>query len=153
MVASVKPNPFRIRDHELDSNADRVPLRDLLSIARPTEPRLVAIRQAQVEALVRMVPVTLLGQFVAATLVAASLIGTIPAAQLLIWLGLALGLCVIRGLRAYRLRVDINYARRRPAAVLQWVPKTGRRRAGAFRQQRAQGVHGGGAAGAGLRPG
>lgn len=115
MVASVKPNPFRIRDHELDANADRVSLRDLLSIAPPTEPRLVAIRQAQVEAVVRMVPATLIGQFVAAAFVAGSLVGTIPAFELLIWLTLALGLCVVRGFRAYRLRVDIDYARRRPA--------------------------------------
>jgi len=123
MVASVKPNPFRIRDHELDSNADQVSLRDLLSIAPPTEPRLIAIRQAQVGALIRMVPVTLLGQFIAAMFVAGSLVGTIPAVQLLIWLVLALGLCVMRGIRAYRLRVDINYARRRPAdaRAITWV--------------------------------
>lgn len=115
MVASVKPNPFRIRDHELDSDAGRVSLRTLLSIAPPTEPKLVAIRQAQVEALVRMVPATLLGQFVAATFIAGSLIGTVPLWQLLLWLVLVLGLCVARGFRAYRLRVDIDYARRRPA--------------------------------------
>ena len=123
MIASAKPNPFRIRDHELDSNADRVSLRDLLSISQPTEPKLVAIRQAQVEALVRMAPVTLLGQFVAATLVAASMIDTIPAAQLLTWLTLALGLCAMRGFRAYRLRADIGYARRRPAdaKAITWV--------------------------------
>ena len=96
MIASVKPNPFRVRDHELDANADRVPLRALLSIAPPTEPKLIAIRQAQVEALVRMVPATLLGQFVAATFVAGSLIGAVPLWQLLAWLTLALGLCVVR---------------------------------------------------------
>ena len=123
MVASVKPNPFRIRDHELDSNGDHVRLRDLLSIGPPTEPRLVAIRQAQVEALVRMVPATLIGQFVAAAFVASSLLGTIPLWELLTWLTLALGLCVVRGLRAYRLRVDIDYARRRPAdaRAITWV--------------------------------
>lgn len=123
MVASVKPNPFRIRDHELDSNGDQVRLRDLLSIAPPTEPRLVAIRQAQVEALVRMVPATLIGQFVAAAFVASSLFGTIPLWELLAWLTLALGLCVVRGLRAYRLRADVDYARRRPAdaRAITWV--------------------------------
>ena len=126
MVTSAKPNPFRIRDHELDSNKDAVPLRDLLSIAPPTEPGLVAIRQAQVEALVRMVPVTLLGQFLAAMFVVGSLIETIPAVQLLVWLALALGLCVARAVRAYRLRVDIDYARRRPAdaRAITWVIST-----------------------------
>lgn len=115
MVASVKPNPFRIRDNELDSNGDDVSLRDLLSIAAPTDPKLVAIRQAQLEALVRMVPATLLGQLVAASLVVFSLFGTIPTVQLASWLTLALGLCLIRGFRAYRLRVDMTYARRKPA--------------------------------------
>ena len=126
MNAPLKPNPFRIRDHELDSSKDNVSLRELLSIAKPTEPRLVAIRQAQLEALVRMVPVTLLGQFVAAMFVAGALIGTIPAAQLLIWLTVALGLCVLRSIRAYRLRVDIDYARRRPAdaRAITWVITT-----------------------------
>ncbi len=114
-MTTAKPNPFRIRDSELDSSNEAVPLRDLLSIASPTEPRLVAIRQAQLEALVRMVPVTLLGQFVAAMFVVGSLIETIPAVQLLVWLTLALGLCIARSIRAYRLRVDIDYARRRPA--------------------------------------
>ena len=123
MVASVRPNPFKIRRHELDSNADQVSLRELLSLARPTEPKPVAIRQAQLEALVRMVPATLLGQFVAAAIVAASLVGPIPAMQLVAWVSLALGLCLVRGIRAYRLRVDINYARRRPAdaRAITWV--------------------------------
>ena len=39
MVASVRPNPFKIRQHELDSNADQVSLRELLSLAQPTEPK------------------------------------------------------------------------------------------------------------------
>ena len=75
MVASVRPNPFRIRDNELDSNGEEGTLRELLSVAAPTEPRTIAIRQAQLEALVRMVPATLLGQFVAASMVAISLYG------------------------------------------------------------------------------
>ncbi len=123
MVASVKPNPFRVRDHELDANADHVSLHDLLSIAPPTEPKSIAIRQAQVEALVRMVPVTLLGQFIAAAIVAGSLVGVIPMVQLAVWLGAALGLCIVRSIRAYRLRVDVDYARRKPADArsITWV--------------------------------
>lgn len=115
MVALFKPNPFRIRDHELDSNSDKVSFRTLLSLSPPTEPRLIAIRQAQVEALVRMVPVTLLGQFIAAAIVAGSLVGMIPITQLIVWLTMALGLCIVRSIRAYRLRVDVDYARRHPA--------------------------------------
>ena len=126
MIAPLKPNPFRIRDHELDSSKDTVSLRDLLSVTRPTEPRLIAIRQAQLEALVRMVPVTLLGQFVAAMFVVGALVETISAVQLLVWLAAALGLCVARSIRAYRLRVDIDYARRRPAdaQAITWVIAT-----------------------------
>jgi len=123
MVASVRPNPFRIRDNELDSSGGPVSLRDLLSIAPPTDPKSVAIRQAQLEALVRMVPATLIGQFVAASIVATSLIGIIPLVQLISWLVIALGLCAVRGARAYRLRVDISYARRKPAdaRAITWV--------------------------------
>ena len=123
MVASVRPNPFRIRDNELDSTGERGTLRELLSIAPPTEPKLVAIHQAQLEALVRMVPATLVGQLVAATIVAVSLYGVIPNIQLGAWLVIALGLCVMRGVRAYRLRVDIAYARRKPAdaRAITWV--------------------------------
>ena len=123
MVASVSPNPFKIRDNELDSKGEQGSLRELLSLDSPTEPRLVAVRQAQLEALVRMVPATLLGQFVAATLVAISLYGAIPIVQIAAWLAMALGLCVMRGVRAYRLRVDIAYARRKPAdaRAITWV--------------------------------
>ena len=123
MVASVNPNPFKVRANELDSTNDHVALRDLLSISPPTEPRLVAIRQAQLGALVRMVPAVLLGQFTAAALVTISLVGAIPASQLAIWLVATLGLCAVRGYRAYRLRVDIHYARRKPASAtaITWV--------------------------------
>ena len=123
MVASVKPNPFRIRENELDSSGEQGTLRELLSIAPPTEPKLVAIRQAQLDALVRMVPATLLGQLIAATMVAISLYGMISTIQLGAWLVMALGLCVMRGVRAYRLRADIAYARRKPAdaRAITWV--------------------------------
>jgi diguanylate cyclase (GGDEF)-like protein len=125
MIAS-RSNPFRVRQQELDSNPDEVRLADLLSIARPTEPKAVAIRQAQLEALVRMVPATLLGQFVAAAMIVFSLWGSVPNVQLSAWLAMALGLCLLRGVRAYRLRVDIGYARRRPAdaRAITWVITT-----------------------------
>jgi diguanylate cyclase (GGDEF)-like protein/PAS domain S-box-containing protein len=113
-VGSVAANPFRCREHELDASAAHVPLRELLSIAVPTQPKLVAIRRAQLEALVRMVPATLGGQFAAAALIAISLADTISTFQLVSWLILALGLGILRGIRAYRLRVDDRYARQSP---------------------------------------
>ncbi len=75
----------------------------------------MAVRQAQLEALVRMVPATVGGQFVAAALVAIILSDAVPAWQLAAWLAMALGLCAARAHRAYRLRVDRQYARRKPA--------------------------------------
>ena len=86
MVASVRPNPFRIRDNELASTGEQGTLRELLSVAAPTEPRLVAIRQAQLEALVRMVPATLIGQVIAATMVAISLFDSLPKLRLGAWI-------------------------------------------------------------------
>ena len=71
-----------------------------------------------------MVPVTLLGQFVAAAVVAGSLVGLDPdGATGGLARCLALGLCVVRSIRAYRLRVDVDYARRKPADArsITWV--------------------------------
>ena len=100
MTASA--NPFKIRDNELDVGAGRISMRELLSVHPPTEPRKMAIRQAQLEALVRMVPVTVGGQFAAIALIAYSLSGHIPAVQLVPWLGFAFILCALRGYRAVR---------------------------------------------------
>jgi diguanylate cyclase (GGDEF)-like protein len=114
-VSSQSPNPFRVRENELDVVGASLPLADLLSTAPPTEPKKMALRQAQLEALVRMVPATVGGQFVAAALVAVLLVDTAPPLELAIWLTAALGLCVVRAHRAYRLRADRSYARRKPA--------------------------------------
>ena len=108
-------NPFRVRSNELDVVGADLPLGELLSTRVPTEPKKLAVRQAQLEALVRMVPATVGGQFVAAAMVAVVLRDVVPAWELGVWLSLALGLCIFRGIRAYRLRKDREYARRRPA--------------------------------------
>ena len=112
---SVSANPFKVRDNELDIGADRISMREMLSVHAPTEPRKMAIRQAQLEALIRMVPATVGGQFVAIALIAYSLIDQVPALQLVPWVTSALLLCVLRGFRAWRLRENRAYARSKPA--------------------------------------
>ncbi len=108
-------NPFRVRSNELDVVGADLPLRELLSTRVPSEPKKLAVRHAQLEALVRMVPATVGGQFVAAVMVAVVLRDNVAGGQLAAWLGAVLGLCVFRGIRAYRLRKHRQYARRHPA--------------------------------------
>lgn len=112
---SASANPFKVRDNELDVGAERITMRELLSVRPPSEPRKMAIRQAQLEALVRMVPATVGGQFAAIALIAYSLIGHVPAVQLVPWLASAATLCLLRGYRAWRLRHSREYARSKPA--------------------------------------
>jgi diguanylate cyclase (GGDEF)-like protein/PAS domain S-box-containing protein len=114
-LASASLNAFRIRENELDSGESRVALKELLSVAGPRGPKQVAIREAQLEALIRMVPATLAGQFAAAALVVICLYGMVPHWQLWTWLGAALGLSIVRGYRAYKLRSNRSYAERHPA--------------------------------------
>ena len=112
---SASANPFKVRENELDVGAERIPLRELLSTRPPSEPRKLAIRQAELEALVRMVPATVGGQFAAVALIAFSLFGHVPLGQLAPWVGAAFTLCMLRGYRAFRLRRDRQYARSKPA--------------------------------------
>jgi diguanylate cyclase (GGDEF)-like protein/PAS domain S-box-containing protein len=105
---------FRVRDHELDAGEAHVSLGELLSVAPPEGAKAIAIRQGQLEALVRMVPATLAGQFSASVLVGICVWGMVPTWQIVGWLFAALGLAIVRGYRAYRLRSDFIYARRRP---------------------------------------
>ncbi len=89
-------------------------LRDLLSFGEPKDAIGRAVRSAQLEALVRLVPITVASQLVAAGLVAWSLRGMIADTWLAIWFFVAFILCSARGIRAMRLRLDPDYARRRP---------------------------------------
>ena len=105
---------FRPRDGEPGTVRATDSLRDLLSFRNPTDAVGRAIRSAQLDALVRLVPVTVISQLLAAGLVAWSLRGAVADIWLEIWFAGALITCTARGLRAVRLRLDPDYARRKP---------------------------------------
>ncbi len=92
--------------------------RDLLSLATPRDRISRAVRQAQIDAIVRLVPATVAIQILVAATMVVGLRGTIDNFQLGLWFGGALLLCFMRGVRAVRLRHDSDYAERYP-------PRTG----------------------------
>jgi diguanylate cyclase (GGDEF)-like protein len=105
---------FRPREGETGTVRDTDSLRDLLSFKDPTEAVGRAIRRAQLDALIRLVPVTVFSQLLAAGLVAWSLRGAVADIWLGLWFAGALITCTARGVRAVRLRTDPDYARRKP---------------------------------------
>ena len=105
---------FRPREGEPGTIQATDSLRSLLSFEEPTDIVGRAIRTAQLDALVRMVPVTVASQLFAAGLIAWSLRGMIPDIWLGLWFGVAFILCSARTYRALRLRRDADYARRKP---------------------------------------
>ncbi|WP_310468082.1 EAL domain-containing protein [Sphingomonas sp.] len=109
---------FRPRSEELVAGSLQLRLRDVLSLAPPADGEAAAIRRAQLDALVRLVPVTITTQLVAALLLCLSLRGAVPDGQLAAWFGGALAICVVRGARAHRLRSDPAYAERHPPELI-----------------------------------
>lgn len=113
-IIAQNQNPFRVRSNELDVVGADLPLHQLLDTRPPSDPKGIAVRQAQLEALIRMVPATVGGQFIAAAMLVVILASDISPWELALWLGASLGLCTWRAIRAYRLRKDREYARRSP---------------------------------------
>ena len=105
---------FRPREGEPGTVPATDSLRDLLSFSEPKDAIGRAIRSAQLDALVRLVPITVVSQLLAAGLVAWSLRGMVPDIQLALWFFSAFAICSARGVRALRLRLDPDYARRKP---------------------------------------
>ena len=105
---------FRPRDGEPGTVRAKVTLRELLTFREPNDAVGRAIRNAQLEALVRLVPVTVASQLLAVGLVAWSMRGMVADIWLALWFGFAWLLCGSRGYRALRLRRDPDYARRSP---------------------------------------
>ncbi len=91
--------------------------RDILSFAPPNDRISRAVRQQQIDALVRLVPITVAVQLLTAAVMATGLRGVIDGRQLGLWFGAALLLCGMRGMRAVRLRFDSDYAERHPARL------------------------------------
>jgi diguanylate cyclase (GGDEF)-like protein len=86
----------------------------MLSLAPPRDRISQAVRQSQIDALVRLVPATVTVQILTAAVMVIALRGTIDNFQLGLWFGAALLLCFMRGVRAVRLRHDPAYAELHP---------------------------------------
>jgi diguanylate cyclase (GGDEF)-like protein len=91
---------------------------DLFSLDTPRDRIGRAVRQSQIDALVRLVPATVAIQLLTAAVMVVGLRDTTDNFQLGIWFGGALLLCFMRGVRAVRLRHDPEYAE-------QYPPRTG----------------------------
>jgi diguanylate cyclase (GGDEF)-like protein len=105
---------FRQRRGEAGSVETAEPLRQLLSFSEPRDAVSQAVRRAQMDALIRLVPVTVTSQLLAALLVAISLYDDVATVQLALWFCSTLAICVLRGGRALRVRLDPEYALRKP---------------------------------------
>jgi diguanylate cyclase (GGDEF)-like protein len=112
--AGVILNAFRQKQGEAGSVESTVPLRELLSFREPRDAVSLAVRRAQLDALIRLVPVTVTSQVLAAVLVALALRGHVSSLQLGAWLTCTFAICIVRGGRALRVRLDPDYAERRP---------------------------------------
>jgi len=104
-----------VTDQERRGRSLGLGCRDLLSLATPRGRISRAVRQAQIDALVRLVPATVAIQVLTAAMMVVGLRGSIDNFQLGLWFGAALLLCFMRGVRAVRLRNDPEYAERYPA--------------------------------------
>lgn len=87
----------------------------MLSLAPPSDRISRAVRQAQIDALVRLVPATVAIQILTAAVMVVALRDTTDHFQLGLWFSAALLICFMRGVRAVRLRHDPEYAERYPA--------------------------------------
>lgn len=87
----------------------------MMSLAPPRDRIGRAVRQAQIDALVRLVPATVAIQILTAAVMVVALRDTTDHFQLGLWFGAALLICFMRGVRAVRLRHDPEYAERFPA--------------------------------------
>lgn len=92
--------------------------REAISLRAMRNPRDLAVRKAQLDAFVRVVPATVLIQIVAAAVVVVMFRGTVDGRSLAAWFGTAMVLCFMRFVRAVRLRHDRDYARDHPPRVV-----------------------------------
>ena len=92
-------------------------VREAVSLRAPRSPRDMAVRKAQLDAFVRLVPATVLTQLVVAAVLVAEFRDTVDSLSLGLWLGAAAGLCFLRFVRAVRLAHDRDYARAHPPSM------------------------------------
>ena len=87
----------------------------MLSLETPRDRIGRAVRQSQIDAVVRLVPATVAIQILTAAVMVVGLRDTTDNFQLGLWFGGALLICFMRGVRAVRLRQDRDYAEQHPA--------------------------------------
>ena len=92
--------------------------RDLLSLKTPRDRIGRAVRQAQIDALIRLVPMTGAIQVLAAAVIVVGLRDTTDNFQLGLWFGATMLLCFSRSVRAMRLRLDPEYAEAYPSSTI-----------------------------------
>ena len=91
---------------------------EAVSLRTPRNPRDQAVRKAQLDAFVRLVPATLLTQLLIAGVLAFFLRDSVDPLALGLWVGAAWLLSFNRFIRAMRLRHDRDYALARPPSIV-----------------------------------
>ncbi|MDQ3079797.1 MAG: EAL domain-containing protein [Pseudomonadota bacterium] len=87
-------------------------------MSTPDSPRERAVRKAQLDAFIRLVPATVITQLVAAGVLVSVFQETVDSLTLGLWFGAVTGLCFLRFVRAMRLSHDREYARQQPARMV-----------------------------------
>ena len=95
----------------------RVPLGELCLLRPPSDFISRVVREAQIGALVRLVPYTVTANLLAAGAITIALLAHVGRAGLIAWFGMIFTLCTLRLFRAWRLRSDPDYARRKPPTL------------------------------------
>jgi diguanylate cyclase (GGDEF)-like protein len=98
--------------------ARKASVREALALRAPRSPRDMAVRKAQLDAFVRLVPATLITQLFVAAMLVASFRDTVDSLLLGLWFGGAVAICFARLVRAIRLRRDRDYARAFPPRMV-----------------------------------
>ena len=105
--------------HSVSHRRERMAsVREALSLRAPSNPRDMAVRKAQLDAFVRLVPATVLTQLIVAAVLVTVFSATVDSLSLGLWFGAAVGLCFLRFVRAVRLRHDREYARAHPPSMV-----------------------------------
>ena len=108
--------------HSVLRQPDPAPLSELCMLGKDRDCNSRTIRQAQLDALIRLVPLTVCANIINAMVIAFGLFGQIPGWQLWTWLGSFAVICSVRLVRALRLRDDPVYAARKPASLKTVLP-------------------------------
>ena len=105
-----------------DGHSRPVTLLELCFVSPPADCLGHRIRQGQIDAFIRLVPLTIVVNVAAALVLAACLWRDVPAIQVVCWVGALIGFCLIRWLRVVRLRRSAAYASAAPPTILTIVP-------------------------------